>query len=101
MAKNKDLEAFSAYLFWDVDRTKLGVKKSKTYIIERVLSHGMLSDWTLLKAIYGKQNIKTTALQLRHLDKYALQFCAVYFDEPKTNFRCYNFAQSNPVHWNY
>ena len=37
MAKNKDLEAFSDYLFWDTDRTKLGVKKSKTYIIERVL----------------------------------------------------------------
>jgi hypothetical protein len=98
---NQEIARFSDYLFWDVDRTKLEVEKSKVYIIDRVLSHGMLTDWFLIKELYGKETIKNTALQLRHLDKYSLHFCAAYFEEPIQNFRCYKFAQSNPVHWDY
>jgi hypothetical protein len=102
MAKDKEkIAQFSAYLFWDVDKSKLKIEKSKTYIIGRVMSHGMLSDWYLLKEIYGKDAIKDTVLTIRHLDKQALSFCAAYFNEPLTNFRCYNYEQSNPTHWNY
>jgi hypothetical protein len=100
ISKN-NIQHFSEYLFWDVDRNLLEIEKSKVYIIDRVLSHGMLSDWNLIKQFYGKETIKNVALQLRHLDKYALHFCAAYFEEPIQNFRCYSFAQSNPVHWNY
>ncbi len=92
---------FSDYLFWDIDRTKLDLECSKPYIIERVLSHGMLADWFLIKKLYGKEVIKEVVLQLRYLDKYALHFCAAYFDEPLNHFRCYNYAQSNPGHWVY
>jgi hypothetical protein len=92
---------FSGYLFWDIDRTKLSLEESKVYVIDRVLSHGMLSDWYLIKAFYGTENIRNVALNMRHLDRYALHFCAAYFDEPLTNFRCYNYAQSNPTHWDY
>ncbi|MBK8567701.1 MAG: hypothetical protein IPN76_31370 [Saprospiraceae bacterium] len=92
---------FSGYLFWDVDRTKLSLDDSKTYVIDRVLSHGMLTDWQLIKAYYGKDAIREVALNQRYLDRYALHFCAAYFDEPLTNFRCYNYAQSNPGHWDY
>lgn len=99
--ESKEIEKFSTYLFWDVDRSLLEVERSKVYIVDRVLSHGLLSDWFLLKKIYGKDGIKSVALQLRHLDKYALNFCSKYFDEPLTNFRCYNYVQSNPTHWNY
>lgn len=95
------IDGFSDYLFWDVERKNLTVERSKSYIIDRVLSHGMLSDWLLIKQIYGKETIKEVAMQLRHLDKYALHFCAAYFDEPITNFRCYKYAQSNPTHWDY
>ena len=92
---------FSSYLFWDVDRTQIAVEKSKTYIIDRVLSHGMLSDWYLIKALYGTEAIRQVALNMRYLDRYVLHFCAAYFDKPLTNFRCYNYAQSNPTHWDY
>ena len=37
--------ALSDYLFWDADKTKIDFDKNKAYVIERVLSHGMLSDW--------------------------------------------------------
>lgn len=92
---------FSNHLFWDVDKSKLDVFKYPSYVIDKVLSHGLLSDWYLIKEIYGKEAIKQVVLQQRHLSKYALAFCVAYFNEPITNFRCYNYAQSNPTHWNY
>jgi hypothetical protein len=95
---NKD---FSAYLFWDTDRTKIDFQKSKAYVIERVLSHGMLSDWYLLKAYYTAPVIREAVLNIRYLDDRTLHFCAAYFDIPIEQFRCYTYAQSNPGHWNY
>lgn len=92
---------FSSYLFWDVDRETLDFNKYKAYVIERVLSHGMLTDWELLKELYGKDVIHETVINLRHLDKYSLHFCAAYFNEPLENFRCYTLMQSIPVHWDY
>ena len=92
---------FSDYLFWDVDRNNLDIERSKVYIIDRALSHGMLSDWFLIKKIYGNESIREVALNLRYLDKYALNFCAAYFGEPIQHFRCYTYTQSNPGHWNY
>lgn len=100
-ASNPTPQNFSDYLFWDIDRTKLDLDKNKVYVIDRILSHGMLSDWYLIKQLYGKETIKELVLQLRYLDKYALHFCSAYFDEPLNHFRCYNYAQSNPGHWVY
>lgn len=95
------VKRFSDYLFWDVDKNNIDFDKSKAFVIERVLSHGMLSDWFELKTYYGKETILKEVINLRHLDKYALQFCSAYFDVPIEQFRCYNYAQSNPIHWNY
>lgn len=92
---------FSNYLFWDVDGSKIDFEKSKAYVIERVLSHGLLSDWNVLKAFYGKDEIRDAAMNLRYLDKRSLHFCASYFNVPIEQFRCYTYAQSNPGHWNY
>ena len=103
MGKSKEISVndFSGYLFWDADKNAIDLTASKAYIIERILSHGMLTDWLLLKELYGKETIKEVVLKLRHLDKYSLHFCSTYFDEPIQNFRCYNFTRSNPTHWNY
>jgi hypothetical protein len=92
---------FSNYLFWDTDKSQLDLDKQKRYVIERVLSHGMLSDWHLIKKLYDIETMRKEVLQMRYLDRYALSFCVAYFDEPKTNFRCYTWEQSNPSHWSY
>jgi hypothetical protein len=92
---------FSSYLFWDVDKEKIDLETNKDYIIGRILSHGMLSDWYKMKSLYGLQTIKKVVLQLRYLDKYSLHFCSAYFDIPINMFRCYKLEQSNPTHWNY
>ena len=101
MHTQPDIPVFSPYLFWDTERDKIDFDKNKAYVIERILSHGMLTDWFALKALYGTETIRKVVLQLRHLDKYSLHFCAAYFNEPLENFRCYNYAQSIPVHWEY
>lgn len=95
------IPAFSGYLFWDTNKDTINFEENKAYVIERVLSHGMLSDWYELKALYSLDTIKKVVLQLRYLDKYSLHFCAAYFDTPINQFRCYNYAQSNPTHWIY
>ncbi|MDX2133764.1 MAG: hypothetical protein SFV52_03225 [Saprospiraceae bacterium] len=92
---------FNGYLFWDADPARIDLEKSKAYVIERVLSHGMVSDWRLLNRLYDRQTLLNTVLQLRYLDKRSLHFCAAYFDVPIEDFRCYTYAQSNPAHWNY
>jgi hypothetical protein len=92
---------FSSYLFWDTDRSRIDFEKNKSWVIGRVLSHGMLSDWEKIKTCYGKETIRTVVLNLRYLDKRSLHFCAAYFGVPIEQFRCYNYAVSNPGHWDY
>lgn len=92
---------FSSYLFWDADKDKLDYEINKAYIIERVLSHGLLTDWYKLKSLYGLQVIKEVVLQLRYLDKYSLHFCSAYFSIPLNMFRCYKPVQSTKEHWVY
>ncbi len=100
-AKSISISDFSPALFWDVDKSTLDFEKHRRFIIERTLMRGKLSDWFLIKAKYGKDIIKSESMQVRYLDKYTLNFCAAYFNEPITNFRCYILKQSMPSHWDY
>ena len=99
--KNLRMKNFSNHLFWDIDKTQIDFDNSKPFIIERVMSHGLLSDWFLLKELYGLEVIRQVVLTCRYLDKSCLNFCSTYFNEPKENFRCYKLAQSIPTHWDY
>lgn len=101
MRKHLSYTDFSSYLFWDVDKANIDFENRKSWVIERVLSHGMLSDWEKIKAFYGKSTIRQAVMQLRYLDKRTLHFCSAYFDVPVNEFRCYIYAQSNPGHWDY
>jgi len=88
-------------LFWDTDVTKIDLQKHRASVIERTLSRGTKEEFDLLLKHYGWEVVKETVLQLRYLDKYSLAFCSVIFGVPKTEFRCYKLAQSNPTHWAY
>jgi hypothetical protein len=92
----------SDFLFWDVDKSKIDYQKHARYVIERVLTLGLLSDWYEIKNFYGLNKIKNEALQIRYLDKVTLNFCSQLFNEKKEHFRCYTFQQSgHNQHWNY
>lgn len=92
---------FSKNLFWDVDASDLDAKEHARFIIERVLTRGLMKDWWTLIHLYDWETIKTEIVQIRYLDKRTLNFCSTFFHIPKTEFRCYNQPQSIQELWQY
>jgi len=96
-----DLKQFSPHLFWDVDINAVDIEKNKNWFVERVLEYGILSDWQLLKNLYGIQTISEIATNLRCLSKKSVSFISALSDIPKENFRCYTTNQSTQNFWAY
>ena len=88
-------------LFWDVDVETMDFQKHRISIIERITLRGRWEKFQAMLAFYGKETVKNTLLNIHYLDKVTLTFCSAIFDVPKTEFRCYKLAQSNPGHWDY
>jgi hypothetical protein len=80
---------FSKTLFWDTNCNALNPKKSKFYIIERVVTRGNYSDWKTMLSLYPKEEIKLDLTKIKSLDLKTLNFCSLYFDLPKEAFECY------------
>jgi hypothetical protein len=100
MRKTADIiSKFSTHLFWDVDSSDLEINKHSKYIISKVLQYGKYSDWKVLVASYGIDNIVKKAQTIRELDKRTATFLSALGDVPKTNFQCYSTKQSIPKHW--
>lgn len=91
----------SAALFWDTDPMNLDLEKNAKYIIERVLTKGLLRDWQQLMKFYGKERLKKEIVGIRYLDKVTLNFCSTFFDIPKSEFRCYNEPPSIQELWTF
>ena len=90
---------FSDHLFWDVDRSELDLDKHRKFIVQRVLGHGQLPDWRLLRRCYPLETIVSTARQLRSLDPKALAFIACMGELPRESFRCYTTKSSGTICW--
>ena len=88
-------------LFWDVNLDTVDLQKHKAHVIERTLMRGTKEEFDQVLRYYGWEEVKEVALHARYLDKYSLAFCSAIFDIPKTEFRCYKLAQSNPGHWDF
>jgi len=101
MIKSYSIENLSPHLFWDVDKTTLDFEKSKIQIVYKVLEYGLMSDWNLIKEIYGLDTIKEISLELRILDDVTLSYLSNQFKIDKSNFRCYKLKQSNQNFWSY
>ncbi len=100
MSKPISINNFSKHLFWDVDLNSFDFKEHKSFLIEMVLEYGKLQDWNLLKELYGKEEIKNTALTIRSLDPVTLSFLCAIFNLKETEFRCYKQKQLVPNVWN-
>ena len=99
--QNFDINNFSKHLFWDTNRLKLNIEKNKSYIIKQVLEYGLIEDWQQIQEIYGIDNIAEITKSYRELDKKALSFISFLSQIPVEEFRCYNYQQSIPQHWNF
>ena len=83
-----DGSAFSQALFWDVQFSSLDIGAHSRFIIERVVSRGNLTDWNLLKEMYGKEKISEEVVRMRSLDRKTVSFLSVYFGIARKDFRC-------------
>lgn len=100
MNKEIRVEDFSKHLFWDVDMKTFDLYKHKNFMVARVLEYGLLSDWNLIKELYGKEEIKNISLNIRSLDAVTLSFLSTIFGIDKTEFRCYKHRQLVQNVWN-
>jgi len=101
MEKDKILSKLSKHLFWDVNRDTLDIDNNKSTIIKQVLEYGLIEDWALIYNYYGIAQIAKVAVCFRELDKKALSFVSFISKIPIEKFRCYNYQQSIPQHWNF
>lgn len=89
------------HLFWDTDKNLIDMEKHASFIIERVVSLGTWENFRAILAYYSKERVIEVLVKLRYLDAKTLAFCSAYFKTPLNEFRCYNYMQSNQVHWRY
>lgn len=95
------IQHFSKHLFWDVNRKNLDLEKHNAYIVKQVLEYGLINDWALIQKRYGLERIAKVSKTFRELDKKALSFISHLSKTPIEEFRCYNYQQSMPPHWNF
>ena len=88
-------------LFWDVDLKNFDNICNRRLIIERVLTRGDLDDLKEIIRFYGIDTIKKEIVKAGNLDKKTLAWASIFYEIPKTHFRCYIKRQLNKVHWNY
>ena len=100
MDRRISVDDFSKHLFWDVDKTKFDLDKHRAQVVYQVLEYGLLSDWNLIKELYGKEEIKNISLNIRSLDPVTLSFLSTIFRIDKTEFRCYKHRQLVQNVWN-
>lgn len=96
--KLKLIHQLSPYLFWDVKKSDIDEHQHLDYIISRVLTHGLYSDWKKIQGYYGLKKIITVALKMRELDKRTASFLSVLSGISKNKFKCYSTEQSRQKH---
>ena len=74
---------FSQFLFWDTQVEHINTEQHKNYIIERVISRGLLQDFYFLLQLYTQEEIKEALRKSKMLDKKTVNFCSHYFNLPK------------------
>ena len=91
--KQYQISDLSPALFWDVDQSKLSWESSASYIIERVAQLGDLTDWQIIRQIYGDEKLKCEIVEMRYLDEKSLNYYAEIFNLTLEDFRCYKLRQ--------
>jgi hypothetical protein len=87
---NKTTEVFSSSCFWDLDKKKLNLDKSKNYIINRVLCRGNMDDIKILFDYYGWETVKEEVVKIRYLNNKIFNWLSSLFNINPKLFRCYN-----------
>jgi hypothetical protein len=87
--------------FWDISFDELDFEKSSLYVMEKVFNYGNWSDQVATIKFYGLPRIKKEIVQSAYLRKPVLSFLCTILELQKTDFKCYNNLQLNPLPWSY
>jgi hypothetical protein len=82
---------FSQFLFWDAEINTIDIKVHQRYVIERVLTRGLLEDFYVLTQLYTKEEIKKALKQSKELDNKTIAFCSRYFNLPQSEMHASSF----------
>ncbi|WP_421875330.1 DUF6922 domain-containing protein [Marinoscillum sp.] len=94
-------QEFSNWLFWDTDPNALDFRRHRSHVIQRVVSMGTLEDWKLLNRLYSSEEIIDASIKSKTLDKKTVNFLSIYFEIPKSEFKCFEKNQSTTKHGSY
>jgi hypothetical protein len=86
----------SSRSFWDVRFEDLDFDKDKSFIIEKVMNYGVMSDFVCALKFYGKEIIREEIIKAAYLKKDVLNFVCFYFDLKPIQFQCYSKRQLHP-----
>jgi hypothetical protein len=87
---NKKADFFSSSCFWELDRSKLSLDKSRSYIITRIVNRGNMDDIKMMFDYYGWDIIKEEVVKIRYLNDKILNWLSSLFEINPKEFRCYN-----------
>lgn len=82
---------FSQNLFWETAIARIEMQRHRRYIIERVLTRGMLEDFYIMTHIYSIEEIREVLRKSKELDPKTIQFCSRYFNIPKNEMNVSSF----------
>lgn len=68
--------------------------KYPAHFIQRVLEHGNMNDWRLIRSYYGLEKIVETCKTLRSLDPVCLSYICTISHTKEEDYRCYHNACS-------
>lgn len=74
--------------FWDVNFDHLNFKKSRTFILKRVLDRGDIKALHWIRQNYTNQEIKDLLLTTRDLSTKTANFWAEMLEVPKEKVKC-------------
>jgi len=87
--RNKILKELSPHLFWNIDVSKLDVKKNKKIIIERIIEYGLDNDEIILWKLYNYFTIKKVAINMDALPYLRIKYYSFLLNTGENKFKCY------------
>lgn len=93
--------SISKKAFWDVSFEDVDFQKSSLFVMEKVFNYGTWNDQVAIMKYYSLPRIRQEIVKSTYLRKPVLSFLCTILHLQKTDFKCYNQMQLNPLPWNY
>jgi hypothetical protein len=74
--------------FWDVDATRLNVRRYRQFVIERLLEFGDVEAIRWTRRTFGDETIKDVVGRSRRLSRRTANFWRLILDIPKEQVAC-------------